>query len=254
MKHRGRFLPTDPLAPVDLELADRALDSPATLVPPQLAVVLSLVLWAPVVAVRGDHVHSDRHHPGTVFVEIAGLVAASPPGEGDLHHEVEQRLDQGVALVRTHAARVHGDRQADCIQHDHNLHALSGLGAADSMASAFRRGERAVHKALLEFGAVTLLGHQTESSEMLLETNHFHQTLAGPVNRTLPTELRGGVLPLRSSRESRRCGRWLCGDPLSGCHPSAWEGHRGGDRRAYPTDPQRVPTPFTPKQSPFHLR
>ncbi len=197
MKHRGRFLPTDAQAPVVLEPADRVLDCPATLVAAKFAAVLGLILGLPVGAVRGDHVHSDLLHPSIEFVGIVGLVADDPLGEVDRHHEVEQWLDQG-ALVRTRAARVHGDRQAVCIHHDHDLRALSGLGAADSIAHAFRLGERAIHEALVEFEAVTLLDHLTESSKQLLESTHFHPTLKGPVNRTLLAELCGEVLPLCS--------------------------------------------------------
>ena len=55
-------------APVVLEPADRALDCPAALVTTKLAAVLGLVLGLRVQAVWGDHVHSECHQPGCVFV------------------------------------------------------------------------------------------------------------------------------------------------------------------------------------------
>lgn len=101
----------------------------------RFAAVLGLILGLPVGAVRGDHTHSDVLYPGIDFFGIAGLVADDLFGKVDRHHKFEQWHDQG-SLVRTHAARVHVDRQAVCIHHDHDFHALFSLGAADFIAPA----------------------------------------------------------------------------------------------------------------------
>src|SRR5450432_2949382 len=95
------------------------------------------------------------------------------------------------------AARLNRDRQPSGVDHNHNLHAFAGLGAAKSVAPTFRLREGAIKVTLIELASLPLFDDRSHGCQADFKGSHSHPSLKGPVHRTLGSERARQVLPFR---------------------------------------------------------
>src|SRR5450432_3311898 len=96
------------------------------------------------------------------------------------------------------AARLNRDRQPSGVDHNHNLHAFAGLGAANSVAPTFRLREGAIKVTLIELESLPLFDDRSHRRQQDFKGSSLHPSLKRSVHRTLGSELARQVLPFRS--------------------------------------------------------
>ena len=235
LKDDGRFLPAHAEPAVVLQPGDGSLHRPAALVSAQVASILSLVLGFAVGAMRRNHFHLQGGEFVVQGVRVIGFVAHQLFGKVETDHEVEERRDQS-ALMGAGAARLNRDRQPSGVDHHHNLHALAGLGAANSVAPTFRLREGAIKVTLIELESLPLLDDRSHGCQEDCKGSAAHPSLKGPVHRTLGSERARQVLPFRPIvQDPEDAGDGFALVPCAGGHPTVVRDDRAKEHKAYLT-------------------
>lgn len=193
---RCRFLLPNAEAPVVLEPFDGAFDDPATFVSSERAAVLDLVFRSAVAAMPGDEFDA----PLGNFIIIMGHGDDQVLEVLIAEHDVEDCLDQ---LALMHLVRDRGDRhrQAASIDHYHDFHAYSDLGAADSVTAAARFAEGVVEETLIDAIPFAFFDTSTGVAHSPLDETFVGPLLKPAMHGALATKPSRKILPLRAVGE-----------------------------------------------------
>lgn len=195
LKHGLGAFPADAEAAEVLEPADGAFDRPAAFVAAQRPAILGDVLGTAAGTVGRNHLHPLFGQLGIEPVAVIGLVTNESPGRLGAEHESEKFLHQAAFMrIGRSAARGHG--QASGVDHDHDLDAFAGLGAADPVATALGLGKGAINEAFIEFEAALLFHAASGLLHQRLEDAALAPLAKPPVDGALAAELGRQILPL----------------------------------------------------------
>ena len=192
------FFPADAESAVVLEPGDGSFHRPAATVAAQRTTILSL---GAIASVGSDHFDTFGGKSSIQRIAVIGFISNDSRRSFFGKHEAEKFLDESALMGRSRAS-ADGYREPLGIHKNHNFDSLSGLGAADAIATTLGFGEGSINEAFVEAKASLFLNKATEGAQYFFKNAILNPTSEPAVNTAFGAERFRQVFPFCSIVEN----------------------------------------------------